>query len=151
MIVELEKPLAAVYEEDYQVWCERNLDLLRAERWDQVDLENLIEELDGLAKRDRAELLNRVSLILVHLLKWQFQSAKRSTSWRRTIATQRGVVERLLEDSPSLRRRLRQNLARTYVQSVRAAAAETKLDVKTFPNDCPYTEEQILTLEYFPR
>lgn len=63
-------PLEMLYEEDFALWCERNAGLIRDGRFDGVDSEHLAEEIEAMAKRDRRELMNRVKIILVHLLKW---------------------------------------------------------------------------------
>ena len=54
-----------------------------------LDLENIAEELEGMARSDKRQLVNRFAVLLAHLLKWQFQSQLRSKSWERTIKEQR--------------------------------------------------------------
>jgi hypothetical protein len=65
-------PAGANYEHDLALWYARQLALLRAQRFDQLDLDNLIEELDGMVRNLRRELASRLEVLLMHLLKWQY-------------------------------------------------------------------------------
>ena len=94
------------YEEDAVVWMERQIELLRLRKFDQLDLENLLEELEGMVRSERRGLRSRLEVVMLHLLKYQFQPARRSRSWLATLGEQRRKVSLILEDSPSLRRTL---------------------------------------------
>src|SRR5205823_14073340 len=67
-----------------------------------LDLENIAEELEGMARSDRREIRNRLIVLLVHLLKHKFQPRQRSRGWRATIADQRPRIAAVSDDSPSL-------------------------------------------------
>ncbi|PPK18774.1 DUF29 domain-containing protein, partial [Staphylococcus haemolyticus] len=78
-----------LYETDFYAWTQKQANLLRHQQWNQLDLSNLIEEIESLGKQQRAELRNRWSVLIAHLLKWEYQLEKRSRSWLNTIRIQR--------------------------------------------------------------
>ena len=102
-----------------------------------------------MGKRDLRELNSRMEVLVAHLLKWKLQPRKRSNSWRATIVAQRREIAAVLKDSPSLRPRLAGKT--NYEGVVERAAAETGIDVETFPSSCPFSIEEILDLRFLPR
>jgi len=94
---------APAYEEDFVAWLEDQAQHARRGEIDALDLENIAEELEGMARSDRREIRNRLTILLAHLLKCWVQPHKRSSSWRGTIAEQRDHLVELIEDSPSFR------------------------------------------------
>ncbi len=145
------KPTTPVhYEEDLVAWMDETAQLLRERRFDEIDIENLADEVQSLAGRDRREVLSRLRVLLIHLLKWKHQPDKRPRSWQSTMARQRDELDLLFEDSPSLKRRLAATVARVYRDAVDLAAIETGLPANTFPPKCPFTREQILDRTYRP-
>jgi hypothetical protein len=103
-----------------------------------------------MANRDRRELFSRLEVLLIHLLKWQFQAARRSRSWEQTMAEQRRQLNYLLAGSPSLNYKLQEQFAEIYAKAVKGASRETKLPLKKFPMICPYTVEQALDDDFYP-
>lgn len=138
------------YDQDFHAWLLDSSRSMRERRWDQLDVEHLVDELEAMAKSEKRELLNRLSVLLMHLLKWQYQAPKRTRSWRNTITTQRMDLLDLLDDSPSLRPYLTEKLAAAYTKAKIKAENETGIDQQRFPCDCPYTVEQILAQDYLP-
>jgi hypothetical protein len=142
---------ATTYDADFHAWALRNAELLREGRLDELDVEHLAEELELMGASERRELLNRLQVLLLHLLKHQHQPERRGKSWRLTINHQRTSIERLLEQSPSLRRLLDSaNLDKVYRKAVRDAVIETDLDAERFPGACPYDLTQILDDDWLP-
>ena len=141
---------AAAYDEDFVLWTRSQAALIRAGRFDLVDRENLAEEIESLGVSDRRELCSRLEVLMVHLLKWQFQPMHRSRSWRSTIRSQRGRIERVLKASPSLRREVAELSREEYAVAREAASAETGFARDTFPDSLPYSPEQILDDTFFP-
>ncbi|RKZ38171.1 MAG: DUF29 domain-containing protein [Gammaproteobacteria bacterium] len=109
-----------------------------------IDIDNMVDKLESIAKRDRRELLSRLKVLLKHLLKWQFQINKRSKSWENTIDEQRQQIHLLLVDSPSLKPILTEKRHDAYRLAMKAAIKETGLPKTVFPTDCPYSLEQAL-------
>ena len=97
---------AELYEQDFFEWSQTTAALIRAGTWDDLDREALAEEIESLGKRDRRELGSRLQTLVMHLLKWGYQPAERSGSWRGTIRTARREITAVLDDSPSLRRQV---------------------------------------------
>ena len=96
-------PTESLYESDFYGWTQEQASLLRKHQWSELDLLNLIEEIDSLGKQQRQELRNRLSVLIGHLLKWEYQVSSRSRSWLATIQVQRLDVSELLEENPSLK------------------------------------------------
>jgi hypothetical protein len=138
------------YDEDLVLWTERQAALIRARQFDLVDWDNIAEEIESLGISDRRELGRRLEVLMMHLLKWQLQPMHRSRSWRSTIRVQRGRIERLLKQSPSLRREVAALSEEHYASARDMASAETGFAPATFPEALPYTPAQILDNDFFP-
>lgn len=142
--------ITADYNTDFYAWLLKNADLLRKRQFAKLDIEHIAEELEAMGKSEKRELLSRLTVLLAHLLKWQFQPALRSRSWRNTILTQRIDIAELLEDSPSLRYELDDKISVAYEKARLSAEDETGMDKASFPEHCPYTLVQMLTGDFFP-
>jgi hypothetical protein len=138
------------YEADLHQWINEQTAALRAGQSDRLAVTRLIEELDSMSARERRELINRLAVLLAHLLKWQFQPERRCTIWRLTINEQRRQLALLLEDSPSLERRLPELLERAYRNAAQAALEETGFITSPFPESCAHAIEQILDEDFMP-
>lgn len=139
-----------LYETDFNRWIEETAQSLKDGNFQALDLTNLIEEIESMGSNNKREIRSRLIVLLMHLLKCKYQSKKQSRSWIATINTQRNEIELVIEDSPSLRPYLIANIADCYQKARLDAATETKLPLKTFPLECPFTQEQILTAGWFP-
>lgn len=144
------KGSAADYEHDYHAWLTRQAALLAEQRFADLDLENLIDEIEALARSEKREIENRLNVLLVHLLKWVHQPAQRSGGWASTIIEQRARLLKRLQESPSLRGYPGEVLDEEYAIAREKAAAETGLRAATFPKTCPYTIDQILDPDFLP-
>lgn len=138
------------HDEDVYGWAIHTANLLRNKKMDDVDFENIIEEMEVLGRSEQHELKNRLSLVISHLLKWQYQSHKRTRSWELTIEEQRLQAEACLEVSPSLKSHLDDILSKAYDIGKIKALKETELDKSVFPIECPYTFEQIMDNKFYP-
>ncbi|MBE9169937.1 DUF29 domain-containing protein [Pleurocapsales cyanobacterium LEGE 06147] len=145
-------PLDALnlYEADFYAWTQEQARLLRNHQWERIDVPNLIEEIESLGKQQRQELRNRLSLLIGHLLKWQYQPQKRSRSWLATLRIQRLDTIELLEDNPSLKSYLEEALRKAYLKGIELAVRETDLPKRTFPEECPYRLTEILDNNFYP-
>src|SRR5213593_968321 len=119
------KSRPAAYDADFFVWTQRTAALLRARRFDEVDVENAAQEIEDMGRRDVRELTGRRQVVLVHLLKWKLQPKKRTRSWQTTLLTQRSKIDGLLRDSPSVRAKLPDDLPKNYGHAVKRAALES--------------------------
>ena len=138
------------YQKDFYAWLMNNARLLRERNFSEIDIENIAEELEAMGKGEKRELINRLTVLLAHLLKWQFQAAKRSRSWKNTILMQRIDVSDFLEDSPSLRHEIIDKIETAYEKAKLSAEDEMGIDKSHFPEHCPFPFEKILEKEFFP-
>lgn len=146
----LKPATASLYDEDFAVWTSETARLLRERRFDQVDIEHVAEEIEDMGKRDKRELYSRLTVLIVHMLKWKWQPERKFESWRSTMATQRMEIELVLDDSPSLRGAVPEALSQVYRRALKAAVAETGLPARIFPRECPFAPDQILDLSFLP-
>ncbi|HAG84156.1 MAG TPA: DUF29 domain-containing protein [Cyanobacteria bacterium UBA12227] len=145
-----ERKRQSLYDTDFYAWIQEQAKLLKNQEWNQLDLPNLIEEIESLGKQQRAELRNRLRVLIGHLLKWDYQSEKRSRSWLMTIRIQRRDTQELLEENPSLKPYLEETLQKIYESGRDLAVGETNLPLKTFPENCPYTLAEIFRDGFYP-
>jgi hypothetical protein len=138
------------YERDFYAWIYHHIALLKQGRWEEIEVDLLIDELESMAKWDRRELISRLMILMAHLLKWQFQAEKRSGSWQGSIDEQRLRLIHQLGDSPSLKHQLLNSVELAYPDALKLACKETKLPCNIFPQACPYTLEQLLDEDFYP-
>ena len=150
MATKIRQGAAQLYDRDFVRWTEEQASAMRDGRLEAMDLDNLAEEIESLGKRDRRRLKSRLTILIVHLLKWRWQPDHRSGSWESTIRTQRDDIQQLLDDSPSLRRDVAAFTRERYVMARRNAAAETGLPLDMFPENCPFAVDEILSEEWLP-
>ena len=139
------------YDKDVILWAEEQAALLRAGKFNQLDLEHLADEIEDVGKSEKREVANRMAVLLAHLLKWQFQPERRGRSWQTAIRNQRNSLMMALRQTPSLKAALRDTDWQTQVwaDAVDQALRETGLDVE-FGEYCPWTDEQILAQDWLP-
>ena len=140
----------ATYATDFYAWTQEQASLLRTEALEKLDLPNLAEEIEAMGRSQRSQLANRLRVLVMHLLKLHYQPDHSSKSWLRTIREQRRRLELLLLNNPSLRREAPDWLVYAYARACSDAAEETGLALSVFPDDCPWTIEQILDLNWLP-
>lgn len=143
--------IAALYDSDFFEWTQRCAELIRQGRLNQADLEHVAEEIEDMGNRDRREVHSRLVILLMHLLKWNFQPERRSPSWRATIVEQRRKLKLILQDSPSLRRATEKKLEAIYAQAVEDASEETGLGPESFPSRIPYSLTELLESRLVPK
>ncbi len=137
-----------LYDTDFVEWSAHTAQLLREGRFEEVDLENLAEEVEDLGKSDRSAVRSQLTRMLSHLVKQRIQPERSGASWRASIVGGRLEIDIKLEDSPSLRRHLAENLQKIYRRAVRDALQESNLTERArelnIPKDCPYTLQELL-------
>lgn len=139
--------------QDYYAWTQETIEKLRQGKLSEVNMEDLIEELEEMGGSERNELENRLTVLLMHLLKWKYQPNYRSRSWQLTLKEQRLKIKIRLKKSPSLKPRLPGLGEDAYVVAVVAAARETGLEEDVFPatfEETGWTWEQVQDMEYLP-
>ena len=96
----------ALYERDFYAWANEQAALLRAGKLDRADIDNIAEAIESMGRSEQRTLVSRMSVLLLHLLKWRYQPAFRGTGWRLTILEQRYRLADRLRDNPSLKSQL---------------------------------------------
>ena len=139
------------YEDDFYAWTVEQARLLRSGELSSIDVANIAEEIESLGRSDKRAIESRLTVLLMHLLKWQIQSKMRSQSWSGTILEQRRRIEKLLRESPSLRASVNEALAEAYSDAREAASNETGLPETDFPAECPFTAEQVMSRSFLPK
>ena len=134
----------SLYDEDFALWVEQQVGLIKAGDAAALDVANLVEELEGLTKRDVRALGSQLQRIMLHMLKQRYQPERASRSWADSIRHGRNEIEDILEESPSLRRRLPDLMSRRYPRAVADAASQTRLPVGTFPHEPPFSLAEVL-------
>jgi hypothetical protein len=148
--VETKPPANDLYEIDFYVWTQEQARLLRERRWADLDLDNLVDEVSSVGSSEKREIRNRLTKLLAHLLKWKYQPGHRGPSWRRTIRDQRRELADIVESSPSLAEYVKQQVSQRYLGATLDAASETGIAIGLFPEECPFTAEQVLDFDFHP-
>ncbi|MEG3437115.1 DUF29 domain-containing protein [Pannus brasiliensis CCIBt3594] len=142
--------LKNLYEADEHLWLEETIALLRANRLDDLDIENLIEELESLSKRDKNKVSSLLEQIIRHSLLLQYWSIERERNrhhWRSQIQSFRTQYRKAL--TTSLQNYLESEFDSIYQDALGYVREKTGFSVE-FPHECPYTLEQLLEKEWFP-
>lgn len=137
-----------LYEQDFYAWARTQAALLRAGRLAEADIDNIAEEIDSMGRSEKRELINRLVVLISHLLKWQFQPIFRGRSWELTIKEQRLRLTEHLADNPSLKSTLSDALATAY--KIGRVAAQRQTGLSKLPAELPYTFDQIADEAFFP-
>ncbi|MEA5618102.1 DUF29 domain-containing protein [Cronbergia sp. UHCC 0137] len=135
---------------DFLLWTQQQAEYLKNGRWTELDVENLVEELETLGRSEQKELGSYLQVLLMHLLKCQYQPERKTKSWDNTISNCRTKIQDCLEDTPSLQRFLADSewIDKYYRRARRDAAKETQNPIDIFPTECPFTVEQVLNWEF---
>lgn len=139
-----------LYDEDYYLWLEQTLKLLQEGKLVELDVPNLIEEIEDMGRNQKQSLKSNLRIVLMHLLKYKYQSSKRSNSWKSTIREHRTRLEDDLMDSPSLKRYFDEVFHECYQKARKLAADETELPLDIFPTESPFSPEEALNADYLP-
>jgi len=139
-----------LYETDFYAWLQQQARALRTRNFAHLDWDNLVEEIEDMGKNHQRALQSRLEVLLMHLLKWQFQPERQSRSWSFTIKEQRLRIATLIQKNPSLRAKIPEAIEEAYGYALFAAAEETGLDRAVFPTECPWTFEHIMDEQFWP-
>lgn len=141
---------ATLYDQDFHAWTQEQARLLKTGEVSRLDFEHLLQEIESMGASERRELVNRLAILLAHLLKWRYQPTFRGRSWQLTMKEQRRRLYRHLRDNPSLNSRLPDFVDDAYGDAILLAANQTGLDESTFPETCPWRLDDILSQDYLP-
>ena len=140
------------YESDIIAWAQEQVRLLKAGQFDALDIEHIVDEIEDVGKSEQRELESRMAVLLSHLLKWQHQPERRSSSWQRTIKEQRKAIARRIAKTPSLKTDLQDTewWESVWGDALIKAADETGIAFDFLPSTCPWSEKQVFSDDYYP-
>jgi hypothetical protein len=140
----------SLYDRDFGLWLEQQAALLRTGQFDQLDVANLLEEIESMGRKDKRAVKSNLVIVLLHLLKHEVQSKRRSRSWLDSILEHRHRLRDDLEESPSLRAHLEAVFPQAYADARARAITQTGLAERAFPQTSPYTLDQALDPDFLP-
>jgi hypothetical protein len=140
----------SLHDSDFYAWSLEQAALLRAGRTAEADLAAIAEEIESMGKTEKRELVSRLTVLLLHLLKWRYQPGGRGSSWRLSTANARDEIVDLLDDNPSLKSVLDEVMASAYRYARRRAAIETEMGEEAFPAQCPWSFAEAMDEGFWP-
>ena len=144
--------IASDYNIDFAEWIGDQVDLLRRGRMNRLDVEELIEELSALARKERRALGSHLENLLLHLLKWQFQPQRRGRSWK-IVDQQRSKQQS--KTCWKTRQVFVPQLSEVKISEGVSDAPgktprdETGLSTDTFPEVCPFEPDNVRTTSFY--
>jgi hypothetical protein len=139
-----------LYERDFYAWTNEQAALPRAGQLSEADIENIVEEIESMGRSEKREPSSRLTVLLTHLSKWQFQPARRGKSWCIGIEQQRDQIDDHLNENPSLRVQLEASIRTAYRDAKRETEKETDLESDTFAANCPFTFGEMMDEGFWP-
>jgi Domain of unknown function DUF29 len=143
-------PNSVLYEQDYYLWIKNTAQLLQQDRFSELDIANLIEEIEDMGKSEKRAIESNLDIVLMHLLKYKYQPLKRSDSWLSANFEHRKRLQRIFKDSPSLKPYAQEIFNECYQNARNMASLETSLPIDTFPIESLFDLEQTLDPDYLP-
>jgi hypothetical protein len=135
----------SLYNQDFYAWTQHQAKVLEQRLVSELDWQHLQEEIQALGRQEYRELVSRLTVLLGHLLKWEYQPEQRSRSWFLTIREQRRAIHRHLRQNPSLKSRIEEAMLDGFEAGIDLALRETNLPLRTFPENCLYLFDDIIT------
>jgi hypothetical protein len=143
----------SLYAQDFYLWLQTTANLLEANKLDELDIENLLEEIKSMGRSEKKELKSRLITLIEHILKleyWHLEKENNARGWRNTVAEQRLQLELTLEESPSLRNILNEIFDDSYRKARQYILKRYNLSPALFPEQPPFGIEDVLNSDYLP-
>ena len=142
--------LASLYDVEYDQWLARTISLLKENRFNELDKDHLIEELEDLSRREKKTVERFLEQIIRHLLLWQYWTVEHdynANHWQAEIMSFRTQINEDL--TQNLRNHLQENQVKIYEKALNYVKQKTGYEVD-FPKKCPYTLDQLLEMNWLP-
>jgi hypothetical protein len=139
-----------LYQQDSYAWYLKNAKLLREKRFEEIDLDNLIEEVESMGNKEKHILESYLTLLFMHLLKWQYQPERQGSSWEKSIRSHRRNAIKHIRKNPSLKGCLDEIVKEAYENARYEAEKETDLHLTLFPEHMPFTLDEALQEDWLP-
>jgi hypothetical protein len=140
----------SLYEKDFYAWTQQQAEALRAKDFTALDLDHLAEEMESLGISEEHAIARQLQRLLMPLLKWTYQPSQRTPSWDTSIDDARQVISDVIERSPRVQSVPTAGLPRAFARARRQAAKETGFPLRTFPEVCPWSLDEMLTDDWYP-
>lgn len=153
MSTEIKPKLASLYDIDFQYWIDQTVEQLKTGDFSSLDLENLIEEIESLGKRDKRAISSYLRRLCEHLLKIEYWETERTNcfrGWKVEVQNFRLQAKAILKDSPSLKNYLKNNFTEEYRNSRQLFLSNSELNASCVPEDPAFTLEQALNEDWLP-
>jgi hypothetical protein len=135
---------ALEYDKDFAKWALKQARFLKRKEFSKLDIDNLIEEIEDLSKREKQRLMSYLENLLMHKLKVKFQKLEiDSVSWALSIEEAGRRSQKALSENPSLKLKIKDIVEEAYSYARLKAAKETRLDKNIFPKECPWSLKEI--------
>lgn len=139
-----------LHDHDFHAWAAEQAALLRAGRFDRLDVANVAEEIEAMGRAEKRELESRLAVLLLHLLKWRHQPERRGRSWELSVIEQRRKLRRHLADNPSLKAHLGEAIENAHGDALIEVERETGLSSTVFPTVCPFSFAEMMDDGFWP-
>ncbi|MEQ9548793.1 MAG: DUF29 domain-containing protein [Coleofasciculus sp. G3-WIS-01] len=142
--------LASLYDIEYDQWLTQTINLLKENRFNELDKDHLIEELEYLSRREKKTVEQFLEQIIRHLLLWQYWTAEHDDNanhWPAEIMSFRTQINEDL--TQKFRNYLQENQVKIYEKALNYVKQKTGCEVN-FPENCPYTLDQLLEMNWLP-
>ncbi|NEO00109.1 MAG: DUF29 domain-containing protein [Moorea sp. SIO3I7] len=149
-----------MYEQDFNRWREIIVEQIKARNLSAIDWDNLLLELEDMGKAEKRAFISNLTILIAHLLKIIVQTDAPDSmkgSWYSSVTEHRFRIQKDLQDSPSFKRYLEEAIAKAYKDARKLAIKEGKKasfgirkpNPEDYPNQCPFTIEQLLDEDFY--
>ena len=135
---------ASLYNKDFNAWLHDQIHMIKTKDFKHLDIDNLLEEMETLGNSNPHAIESHMIIILMHMLKQKYQPDKSSKSWRDSIKNAQIQIEWILKYNPSLKNHPSSILDKCYRSARREASKETKIELRKFSEECPWTIKEVL-------
>ncbi len=140
-----------LYETDFSKWALTQADALRNEEYADLDRQNLIEEIEDMARSERKELHNVFVKIIEHLLKLECEPNSQAVNhWKREVQTWRIQLRHMVKSNASLKAHAQDYVEEAYQDALIIAATGADCSIEDFPAYCRWTADHLLDLTFWP-
>lgn len=142
-----------LYETDFNLWLLKTTEQLRSHSFLELDLENLIEEIEGLNRSDRRALMSYLTRLIEHVLKltsWESEREYNANKWKAEISNFRVQIENILTDSPSLKPYLATIFEKSYENARRTVSLLIGCDISDISELPTASLDTMLDKDWFP-
>ena len=142
--------LISLYENEYEQWLVQTVNLLKENRFNELDTEHLIEELEELSRREKKTFERFLEQIIRHLLLLQYWNVESENNLNHQLAEIISFRTEINEDlTQNLRNYLQEKQAKVYEKALKYVRQKTGYEI-IFLENCPYGLEQLLDMNWLP-